>query len=152
MYAIRSYYEECVLLLTLDNGWVFYSKNHPRQSGIKNMDKIVVYAEKTAFGQKCFRMIYGEDYITRTYGQLFLEDSLTFSVLEGQAKMNENTTNRITSYNVCYTKLLRKLLRARKLKSAFCPAEKVNWSFLKRHRRRALLQNLSKRKERGCIT
>ena len=88
--------EGCVLLLTDDNGWVFHSDKHPKQSGIKNMDKIVVCAQEPAVMQKCFRMIYGQDYITRTFGQLFNEDAQVYSVLEGEAKMNENTTNAYT--------------------------------------------------------
>ncbi len=88
--------EGCVLMLTDENGWVFRSEKHPKQSGIKNMDKIVVCAQEPAGMQKCFRVIYGQDYITRTYGQLFIEDAFVYSILEGEAKMNESTTNAYT--------------------------------------------------------
>ncbi len=88
--------EGCKLLFTSENGWVFNSNKHPKQSGIKMMDKIVVCAKEPVSEQRCFRVIYKEDYLTRTYGQLFNEDALVFSVLEGEAKMNESTTNAYT--------------------------------------------------------
>ncbi len=88
--------ENCVLLLTSDNGWTFHSEKHPRQSGIKQMDQIVVCAQNPASTQKCFRMIYSKEYLTRTYGQLFMGDATVFSVLEGNAQMNGNTTNAYT--------------------------------------------------------
>ncbi len=88
--------EGCLLLLTSDNGWTFYSEKHPRQSGIKQMDQIVICAQEPASTQKCFRMIYSKEYVTRTYGQLFTQDAMVFSVLEGNAQMNGTTTSAYT--------------------------------------------------------
>lgn len=85
--------ENSVLLLTSENGWQFYSEKHPPQSGIKQMEKIVVCAKETMSTQKCFRVIYGEEYLTLTYGQLFNAEALTQSVLEGEAQMHDTTTN-----------------------------------------------------------
>jgi hypothetical protein len=83
---------DCHLSLTSENGWQFHSDIHPRQSGIKHMDKIVICAEETVSSQKCFRVIHDKNFFTLTYGQLFNAEALTFSVLEGEAKMHEATT------------------------------------------------------------
>ncbi|MEX1378101.1 MAG: alkaline phosphatase family protein [Eubacteriales bacterium] len=88
--------EECMLFMTDENGWVFNSPNHPKLSGIKRMDKIVVCSEESVINQNCFRMIYGKKYLTRTYGQLFYEDALVYSVLEGKAKQNGYTADAYT--------------------------------------------------------
>ena len=85
--------EECLLLLTADKGWVFYSPKHPPQAGIKNIDEIVICAEEPEVMQKCVRMINGQDELTLTYGDMYLADSLVFSVLEGQAQKNEASTD-----------------------------------------------------------
>ncbi|MFA5675955.1 MAG: alkaline phosphatase family protein [Christensenellales bacterium] len=85
--------KDSLLLLTDENGWQFYSQKHPKQSRIRNMDKIVVCAKEPIAGQKCFSMIYGEQSLTFTLGELFTENAFLQSVFEGQAKMDEWTTN-----------------------------------------------------------
>ncbi len=84
---------DSMLILTDENGWQFYSQKHPRQSRIKNMDKIVVCAKEPAFGQKCFRIIYGEESLEFTFGGLFTMDANLQSVLEGKSQFNGWTTN-----------------------------------------------------------
>ena len=119
--------EGCMLLLTDDNGWVFSSDKHPKQSGIKNMDKIVVCAQEPAVMQKCFRMIYGQDFITRTYGQLFNEDAFVYSVLEGEAKLNENTTNAYTRRQLIPLPTYCELLGAPEMDSALAYFADGSW-------------------------
>lgn len=87
---------DSVLLLTDENGWIFYSERHPKQTRIKNMDKIVVCAEEPVSAQKCFRMIYGEEYLTLTFGELFRANASVQTVLEGEAQMNGRTANAYT--------------------------------------------------------
>lgn len=88
-------FDENDYIIFSENGWQFVSKKFPPQSGIKNINKIMVSA-KEAEMQKCFRIIYGDKTITKTYGELFLTDSQTFAVLEGEAKKGEYKTNPYT--------------------------------------------------------
>jgi hypothetical protein len=57
------------------------------------MDKIVVCAGTLENEQKCLRIIFGEDFITLSYGQLFLEDAVSRTVWENDAKKNGCTVS-----------------------------------------------------------
>lgn len=81
------------LYLGSEYGWQFISENHPPQSRVKYMDKIVVSTGTLENEQKCLRIMSGSDMITLTYGQLFLEDAVYAAVWEADAKSGEYTVS-----------------------------------------------------------
>jgi hypothetical protein len=83
----------CWLRLSDEYGWQFISEEHPKQSGIKHMDYIVVSASQPGTEERCIRIIDGMNEVTITYGQLFAADGINRMVLEGEAKKGELTTN-----------------------------------------------------------
>ena len=85
--------EDCWLYLGEENGWQVICENHPPQSGVKHMDKIVVRAGALENEQKCLRIISGEETITLSYGQLFLEDAISRTVWENDAKKGDHTVS-----------------------------------------------------------
>lgn len=85
--------ENCWLRLSDEYGWQFISKEHPKQSGIKHMDNIVVSASQPGLEARCVRIIDGMNEVTLTYGQLFAAEGIKRVVFEGEAKKDKLITN-----------------------------------------------------------
>ncbi|HHX54062.1 MAG TPA: hypothetical protein GX704_04050 [Clostridiales bacterium] len=84
--------ENCSLYLSGEYGWQLLSEEHPVQSRVKFMDKIVAAASRPGAEGRCVRIIDGTDEITLTYGDLFKAESVLRVVPEGEAKKNQYTT------------------------------------------------------------
>jgi hypothetical protein len=85
--------ENCWLRLSDEYGWQFISEEHPRQSGIKHMDNVVVSASRPGLEERCVRIIDGMGEASVTYGQLFAAEGINRVVLEGEAQKGKLTTN-----------------------------------------------------------
>ena len=75
--------KDCYLTFA-DTGWTLVAPNHPPQARMKQMNRIVLCADGIDEGQKCFRIIRGSQTTTYSFGQLFLQDTVSALTLEGQ--------------------------------------------------------------------
>ncbi len=81
--------DESILLYWNETaGFSISAPNFPPQAGIRNIDYIVLVAEIMHPEQACLRTISGESGYEISYGNLFLEDSVIMSVVEGNAEKN----------------------------------------------------------------
>ncbi|MEG2002381.1 MAG: PglZ domain-containing protein [Clostridia bacterium] len=85
----------CFLAMT-ENGWQFNGETLPKQTRIKNIDKIIVKSNEILEKQRCFRTIHEDLGKTYSFGELFLKEKEVHSVLEGQPKLNGKTANSMT--------------------------------------------------------
>ena len=83
---------DCYLYFS-STGWTLYAPNHPPQANIKRMSHIVVCAEDFREDERCLHIIDGDTSTTLSYGQLFLHDTVSTLVLEGepQRQVNDKT-------------------------------------------------------------
>ncbi len=93
--AINCYITLC------ETGWTLIAPNHPPQANVKEMTNIVVCAQGFSQTERCFRVNDGDIGKTYSYGQLFLMDTVSSVVLEGEPKKQANGV----TYNVnAYTR------------------------------------------------
>ncbi len=84
--------ETCYLRLSNEYGWQLIAPEHPKQSGIKFMDYVVVATTEPGLKESCVRIIDGLNETMLTYGQLFAAEAVSKTVFEGEAKMNQLST------------------------------------------------------------
>ena len=84
---------DCYLYMGSENGWQFVSEKLPPQCGVKRMDKIVVCAKTLKNEQRCLRIIADDQYLTLSYGELFMADADAFAVHEADPKKYDATVS-----------------------------------------------------------
>ncbi len=89
--------DESYIIFSEDTGWTFYSESHPKQSGIKQINEIVVIANSPIEETPGVRIINGNKDTLITCGQLFIEEKDSITVLEGEAEKGDKLTNAYTT-------------------------------------------------------
>lgn len=91
----------CYLNFSADKGWECVAPNHPPQTNIKYIDKIVVCAGEPIENNRCLRILNGDKLIAElTYGRLFNAETKGITVLEGQPVKNEASAKAYTRRNL----------------------------------------------------
>lgn len=88
--------DETCFLFVGENGWQFNSTTMPKQTGIKNIDTIVVKTTEITEEERCFRTIYEDLGKTFSFGELFLKEKEMLTVFEGQPILNGKTADSLT--------------------------------------------------------
>ena len=83
--------ENTYLYIDTDNHWCVYSEDLPVQSKIRYLENIVIVANKLENRQSCFRIINGFMDYTFSWGQLYMEEAVEATVLEGNAQKHDKT-------------------------------------------------------------
>ncbi len=87
---------DCQLIQTKENNWQLIAPNHPPQAGMRHISKIIVISNTITDNQPYLSINNADNQIQISYGNLFKEDAIISSVLEGSAEKFENSVNAYT--------------------------------------------------------
>lgn len=82
--------------LYYNNGWCFFDENFPKQTRMRDIKQIVIHSQTIETMTPCFRIIYDDQVISKSYGDLFVETATTYLVTEGEPVYNNNSATALT--------------------------------------------------------
>lgn len=82
--------------LYYNNGWCFFDENFPKQTRIHDLKHIVIDSQTIKTMTPCFRIIYDNQVISKSYGDLFTQTATSFLVTEGTPVYNNNSATALT--------------------------------------------------------